>query len=260
MATTRGRVAVADPMSPVRSVKIRTNGDSVFQGIEILSDSGQYELLNVHSTSYNLLANADVERAARRVLDDSGLDWRRVRETWTGRFWGRQWISDYQIEAPEVGDVLALGLLIQNSYDGSAQASMVLMGYVVECTNGLLASRHFGTYAMKHLVGETFDTRGAIAKLNTGMQQVQELVPVMERLHRIPLTVDLIADVAVRTQLPRAEWGFVLEGLKGAQTAYQLLMALTDRLSHNGRGRAGLDHLDRVGNLFFTDLVQELPA
>ncbi|MBN1435414.1 DUF932 domain-containing protein [Candidatus Fermentibacterales bacterium] len=260
MSASRTRVSVRDPMSPVRAVEVRTNGDAVFQGIEILADSGQYELLNVHSTSYNLLANADVERAARRVLDDSGLDWRRVRETWTGRFWARQWMSDYQIEAPAVGDVLALGLLVQNSYDGSAQASMVLMAYVVACTNGLMSSRHFESYAMKHLVSETFDTRGAVAKLNAGMQQVQELVPVMERLHRIPLTVDLLVDVAVRTQLPRAEWGFVLEKLKGAETAYGLLMALTDRLSRNGRGRAGLDHQDRVGNLFFTDLVQELPA
>lgn len=260
MATTRTRLQVSDPMSPVRSVEIRTNGDAVFQGVEILSDCGQFELLNIHSASYNLLANSDVQKAAQSVLDDSGLSWRKVRETWNGRFWAEQWISDCQVEAPEVDDLLAMGLLVQNSYDGSAQASMVLMGFVVACTNGLMSTRHFESYSMKHLTSETFDNSGAVAKLDAGVQQVQALVPVMHSLNRIPLSVGLLARVAGETQLPRAEWGFILEKLSGARTAYDLLMRITDRLSRNARGRAGLDHQNRIGDLFLTVLPQEQSA
>ena len=85
--------------------------------------------------------------------------------------------SDRIIEVPAVGDAVSLGLRVENSYDGSAKFRLVLMAYVLSCTNGMMVPRFFTTYTMRHSVENRLDLRGAVDLLNNGVTLLENLAP-----------------------------------------------------------------------------------
>jgi len=65
--TKRSRVRVSSPLADVRLARVNVNGASVtHRGIEILTDEGDWECINIHSASYNLISNKRVAE----VTDD----------------------------------------------------------------------------------------------------------------------------------------------------------------------------------------------
>jgi hypothetical protein len=247
----RTRVKVSSPLAEVRVARVNVNGASVtHQGIEILNDAGKWECLSIHSASYNLISNTKVNEITQHILNESFISWRPQKEVWTGRYWAKLFMSDVAVDAPRIGDTLSLGLRVENSYDGSCQFRMVLMGYVLSCTNGLVSPKHFSSYTLKHIGSEDLRLSEILAHLDNGVKEVENLLPRVNRLSQIPLTTDLICRVANETNLPNGEWGHINKLLGGAETAWDLMQCITHRLSHNGRGRAGLLNEEEIGDYF----------
>ncbi len=258
MSKSRRIIDVSDPLSPVRISPVRVNGDFVSQkGIEIMNDDGIYECLNIHSSSYNLIPNTLAKEVTDEILDASEMDWRRVKDIWTGRYWGRLYKSDASVEIPTVGDTVSLGLRVQNSYDGSCQFSLVLMAFVLSCENGLVVPRHFSSYKMRHTANNVFNIPEAVNAIMEGMNELEGLVPKIETLHYRPLTVELLSQVARETNLPKREWGFITESLGNATSAWDLMQNITHRLSHHSNGKSGLLYQETIGNYFLDTLVKQ---
>ena len=143
----RKRVQVKDPLAPVRLSPVRVNGHSVtHQGVEIQVDDGSWEAINIHSADYNLVPNRKADEVSQRILMRSSLNWTKMHEVWTGRYWARLYKSDNSMAVHSVGDAISLGLRVENSYDGSCQFRLVLMAYVLSCLNGLVSPQNFGKY------------------------------------------------------------------------------------------------------------------
>jgi hypothetical protein len=256
LTPTRTRVSVTDPLSPVRVSPVRVNGSAVpHQGIEILTDEGDWECINIHSSSYSLVPNAEMEKTSRMILAASGMCWEPTSEVWTGRYWAKLFKADFSVEAPRVGDALSLGLRVENSYDGSCQFRLCLMAYVLSCTNGLVSPRHFSTYKMRHTVNNEFDIQEAVTVIRSGMDQVMNILPLVDRLSEIRLTVPFLSTVCRETDLPSGEWGLIVKDLGGAKTAWDLFQSITGRLTHHGRGRSGLLQQEQVGDYFLHRLA-----
>jgi len=250
------RVSVEDPLAPVRLSPVRVNDHRVtHQGVEIQLDDGNWEAINIHSADYNLVPNSEAYRVTQRILSESSLRWAKRNEVWTGRYWASLYQADTSVEVPSVGDALALGLRVENSYDGSCQFRLVLMAYVLSCSNGLVSPQHFAKYTMRHTRNNDFDVQEAVAVLMSGMEQVQGLLPKINVLSRIPLTFRLLSRVARETPLPKREWGFIAEDLGEASTAWDLMQAITHRLTHHGTGRAGLQYEEQIGDYFLSRLI-----
>ncbi len=252
----RSRVKVSSPFADVRVAPVKVNGSEVSnQASEIRDDHGDWQCLNIHSSSYNLIANEKVSEIAEEILIQTGELWTPEREIWTGRYWARLFRSDLEIDAPEVGDTLSLGLRVENSYDGSCQFRIVLMGFVLSCSNGLVSPRHFSSFSMRHIGSEEVSYGLAVAKIRQGMRELEGVLPLVGRLNRIPLTVDLVSQVANETGLPDGEWGHITKMLGGSSTAWDLMQCITHRLSHHNRGRAGLQYEEQVGTYFLDQIA-----
>jgi len=91
----------------------------------------------------------------------------------------------------------------------------------------------------------------AVSQIRQGLREVEDLLPAVDRLSSIPLTIDLISQVANETGLPNREWGEICKLLGGAETAWDLMQCITHRLSHYGRGRAGILNEEQIGDYFF---------
>ena len=249
--TKRSRVRVSSPFADVRVAPVNVNGSEVSnQAIEIRDDHGDWQCLNIHSSAYKLVPNALVNEITEEILVQTAQSWTPEREVWTSRYWSRLFRSDLRVDAPQVDDTLALGLRVENSYDGSCQFRIVLMGFVLSCTNGLVSPQHFSSFTMKHIGDEELNFSLAVAKIRQGMGELEQVLPMVNRLNRIPLTVDLISQVANETNLPSGEWGHINKLLGGSETAWDLMQAITHRLSHHGRGRAGLQNEEQIGDYF----------
>jgi len=254
----RSRVKVTSPLAEVRLAKVRVSGTSVsHHGIEIQNDAGQWQCINIHSASYNLIPNARVEEITQHILNESFMLWKPHREVWTGRYWAKLFMSDVAVNAPQIGDTLSLGLRVENSYDGSCQFRMVLMGYVLSCTNGLVSPKHFSSYTLKHIGNEDLHLHEILAHLDRGVKEVENLLPRVNRLSQIPLTTDLVSRVANETNLPNGEWGHINKLLGGAESAWDFMQCITHRLSHHGRGRAGLLNEEEIGDFFLDRICGE---
>jgi len=235
----------------VRTAPVSVRGSEVSnQGIEIRDDHGDWQCLNIHSSAYMLVPNSTVNEIAEEILIQTGQNWTPEREVWTGRYWAKLFRSNLEVDAPQVDDTLSLGLRVENSYDGSCQFRITLMGFVLSCTNGLVSPRHFSNFTMKHIGDEEVNYGLAVAKIRQGMGELEGVLPLVNRLNRIPLTVDLISQVASETRLPNREWGEICKLLRGSETAWDLYQSITHRLSHHGRGRAGLQNEEQIGDYF----------
>lgn len=255
----RSRVKVSSPLAEVRAARVRVNGASVtHKGIEILNDEGEWDCINIHSANYNLISNTQVAEATEKILSESIIRWTPEKEVWTGRYWAKMFRSDVAVDAPQVDDTLSLGLRVENSYDGSCQFRMVLMGYVLSCTNGLVSPKMFSSYTLKHTISNEFSITSALMHLESGIDQVKSLVPRVNKLNEIPLTIDLLARVAEETGLPNGEWGHITKLLRGSRTAWDLMQAITHRLSHHGRGKSGLQNEELIGDYFLDQIYREV--
>ena len=252
----RKRVSVKDPLAPVRLSPVRVNGSSVSnKGIEILNDNGEWECINVHSSSYSLISNTEVDNTAKQILSDSGITWKPMKEIWTGRYWAKLYKSDLSVEVPMLGDTLSLGLRISNSYDRSSRFEIALMAFVLSCSNGLVSPKNFTSYKLLHTNGSQFVTEEAVSVIRSGLDELMEVVPLVERLNDIPLSIELLSQVSRETGLPNGEWGFITKELRGAKSIWDLMQAITHRLTHHGRGKSSLLHLEAVGDYFLSRLI-----
>jgi len=245
------RVDVSDPLAPVRESSVRVNGSPVLnKGIEIINDDGAWECINIHSSSYKLVPNEVMASVTQEILGGSDLEWNQVNQVWTGRYFAQLFTSNGVVEVPEVGDTLCLGLRAENSYDGSCQFRLVLQAFVLSCANGLVSPRYFRSFAMKHTASNEFNVGDAVRVIGTGLDLLEQVAPRVTALSRIPLSIDLLAKVATETNLPKRDWGFITADLQGVKDLWSLMQSITSRLTHHGRGRAGLLAQEMIGDYF----------
>jgi hypothetical protein len=245
----RSRVQVSNPLAPVRTSPVQVGGSQVpHLAVEILNDHNIWETVDIHSPQYRLISNETVDMVTKDILAASDLSWRETGSTvWTGRFYGAQFISDGLVDVPEVGDSICLGLKTENSYNGACQFRISLQAYVLSCCNGLVSPRLFRSFAVRHTNGNDFKIDEAVSVLSTGMTILEQIAPRVSALSKIPLTIDLLAQVARETRLPDREWGHITRELNGIHDLWGLLQKITRRLTHEGRGRAGLLAQEVVG-------------
>ncbi len=258
----RRQVQVKDPMAPVRLSPVHVNHSEVaHQAVEILNDEGAWECINIHSPLYQLIPNQTVQTVTSDILAASELSWHDAGSVWTGRYFAQLYASDGLHEVHEVGDTLCLGLRAENSYDGSCQFRLVLQAYVLSCSNGLVSPRLFRSFAVRHMNGNgDFRIEEAINVISSGMSILEQIAPRVSALSRIPLDIDLLGQVARETKLPDREWGHITRSLEGVYDLWGLMQIITNRLTHNGRGRAGLLAQEVIGDYFLCNLVDKLGA
>lgn len=256
----RRQVQVTDPLAPVQLSPVRVNGSQVpNQAVEILNDDGAWECINIHSPLYKLIPNQTVQTVTNDILGASELSWKETTSVWTGRYFAQLFMSDGLQEVPVTGDTLALGLRSENSYDGSCQFRLVLQAYVLSCSNGLVSPRLFRSFAVKHMNGnDGFRIDEAVSIISSGMSILEHIAPRVSALSRIPLTINLLAQVARETKLPNREWGYIARELNGVLDLWGLMQVITNRLTHHGRGRAGLQSQEIVGDYFLSTLSERL--
>jgi len=205
---------------------------------------GGWREVGVVSPNYLLVPNAEVRQMAADVAEASGLVWAEDRVFFDGRRYAYGLVADPVDVYAEVtvGDVLGLGLLFENSYDGSRTLRASLYVHRLACANGMLAPERMARVRFKHSRGSVSwrqDVARTLSMLGAAPEMLSSFARSAARLARHRLSTPELA--AIRAEplaaMPVSLWGRVVDRYLSSEepTGWGLLNAVTAECWHNER-------------------------
>lgn len=252
-----------DPYAPIEKAPLYTDDRMRSRGYSVrLEDEGADEgwrEVGLVSEDYLLVPNTDVREMAYEVGARSGLRFEEARTFFDGRRYALALVArseSVEVESvvgtgapstgaavgPAVGDYVSLGLLFENSYDGSCRLSASLFAYRLACSNGMLASDLFARVRFRH----SRESRGwedelarSLAMLAGARSGLRRFARSASRLAGHGLGTRELATLRIGylDRLPVTLWGKVVDRYleHEAPTAWGLLNAGTHELWHAER-------------------------
>lgn len=200
-------------------------------------------VLGVATKRYSIVQNTDLVNAAESLFDRQGMgEWNRKTVVTHGgsRMFAVYDFLDHKVTVGK-GDDLFLRLKVNNSFDGSQNASFTVGLFRLVCSNGLampintisLAKKHTGT------VEADFLARGVTRALNA----FRESVPFLNRMTEVQVTrqqgITAIENLVKRGELSErmskqiaAKWDSPTYEQDAPRTAWSLYNAATEYLTH----------------------------
>lgn len=200
--------------------------------------------VGVVSPSYLLVPNAEVRKMAEDVADASGLHWDHDRTFFDGKRYVYGLVADPETVYAEVavGDVLGIGLMFENSYDGSRKLGASLYVHRLVCANGMLAPTRLARVRFKHSRGSASwkgDVERAMAMLGAAPDRLRTFAALCAKLARHELGTPELAAIrgGALAPLPVSLWGRVVDRYldEGDPTGWGLLNAATAEVWHSDR-------------------------
>ncbi len=200
-----------------------------------------YREVGVVSQDYLLVENAAVRDLALEIADRSGGAWQLTKEFFDGkRFVYALALRDHSLIDVRLGDPVGLGLMFENSYDGSRRLSASLYVNRLVCTNGMLAPSIFRRVAFRHTdAAKDWDVgiASALRMIDTAGPLLNRFAGAMSKLAALDVTTDELARIREHAlpQLPVSLFGKVVDRFLAHEepTAWGLMNAATQVLWHN---------------------------
>lgn len=253
------RIKVTDPFAEVRlnTIKIGDREDH-HKAVEILDDEGVMRTVAIQGPDYELVPNTLAREIGQDVMSRSDFNWEHDKTLWNGSFISMLYRSDKQVDLPEVGEVMAYGLRIENSYNGSIKLRVSTMAWILSCLNGMTHPEIFGHYTFRHdsRGDNKFDMDDAIACVQSGVNCLDIMQGKIAKMSSRPFALCDLADISSRLSFPKSSWKDVLEELDKSSyedkmfTYWDAYQAFTQVVTHKMSGVSSLNYSDRVGKQF----------
>jgi hypothetical protein len=296
-----------DPFAPVRLDNIKHDGRVTDKFMVTMQkpDSENYVEIPgvnvVHSEDYKLVSNQEVADMAEGVMSATGMNFAPVPTFggghsapifWNGRRFCQRWYTeDVKVKVPSnkhdhnSHEAFALGLQVDNSYDGSAKIGFTFFGMFMLCSNQFHAATMLGEpFTCPHVNrGESLDADFDAAKtqLVERAESFAEVLPVIEGLQETRVTglsgfLDLRQKLKTATGVDTRDRAW-LDELSGTGISRQLELsqdtytnypdtywaianAYTAITTHGVGGTRGAGQSARVLDFMIKDAEIEVPA
>ena len=145
-----------NPYAPIRKVPldyqgIQSNAFSVQMEREDKEGVKKFKEVGTVGSKYLLVENADVKDMADQVVDESGIDFTEDKVFFDGKRFVLSYIAkNDSLGEVTVGDDIALGFQMWNSYDGSTSLGFKMMLYRLACLNGMTSQVNLSRYRFRH--------------------------------------------------------------------------------------------------------------
>ena len=219
-----------DPYAEIEKAPLYTPDRMRSRGYSVrLEDDGAddgWREVGLVSEDYLLVPNADVRGMAHEVGARSGLRFEEARTFFDGKRYALALAARSEavhVEV-EVGDYVSLGMLFENSYDGSCRLTASLFAYRLACKNGMLAGDLFARVRFRH----SRESRGwedelarSLAMLAGAQSGLRRFADGSARLARHRLGTAELAAIRTRylDRLPVTLWGKVVDRYLAARVA-----------------------------------------
>ena len=150
-----------DAFLPISKVPLITDlgGYSKAHSIRLEKDGKEVEM-GVVGKDYLLVANDKLMDVAQEIMGVSGMDFIAEKKFFNGKQFRYVWrINDagLQVEVPEIGDIMSVAMMINNSYDGSLKAGIQVFLMRLSCLNGQVSKVHGWGIDFRHYMTDGID-------------------------------------------------------------------------------------------------------
>ena len=207
-------------------------------------DRLEWKEVGTVSNNYLLIDNARVRNMAEEIATNSNLNMEEEKTFFDGRRYAISYIArDNSIGEVGVGDDVAIGFQMWNSYDGSTSLGFKMMIYRLVCTNGMMSHDVLNKYRFRHSPDsenweeELEKVSGILQAGGEGRHSsVNEMISNFKRLNAAYVDVNELSDIRFNhlDGIPTGTWGSVIDRFlhKNNRNGWDLLNAATDELWH----------------------------
>jgi hypothetical protein len=240
---------VRDTYAPIEKVPLLTQDGMQSRGytVRIEDDSAPvgWSEVGVVSEDYLLVPNKDVRSMAHQIADLTDLAWNPSKQFFDGKRFVYALTTECERASAEVvpGDVLSLGLMFENSYDGSRRLAVNLFANRLACSNGMLVPQFFARLRFKHnaaSAGWEAETRRALSMIGRAGDDLRRFAGVARQLDDIDFSIPEMETIRQRglAKLPVSLWGRVIDRflMHEEPSAWGFLNAGTNVFWHNEKG------------------------
>jgi hypothetical protein len=256
-------VAVADPFVDIDYRVVEVNGVPIPRHALSLVDPIDKHLhfVQAHTDSYEPITNAAAMALATQVLERTEVGFQPADILWDGKRFNARFVSDRLVQDAVPGDTLALGLLVQNSYDGTMSFGIRFFVQRLVCMNGMFFTQTLGGFTLKHLNGNTDQYDEAAQRILGGAAKFPGLVTQIGRLAQRPATLQTVSNWALELdkgtpKFPRSNLLDILSDLRDADSPslWDQLNAFTYVANHEVAPFTGMDLSDRICRVALAEL------
>ena len=239
-----------DPYADIEKVPLQTKDGMKSRGytvrLEDAREAAGWREVGVVSEDYLLIPNRDVRDLASEIAMRAGGIWSLSKEFFDGRRYVYALVlRDRCLEDVAVGDPVGLGLMFENSYDGSRRLSASIFVNRLVCTNGMIAPKLFRRVRFKHdHSGANWEdeTSKALEMLRHAPLGLKDFVRAAKALTSLNMTTDELARIRehVLAKVPVTLWGKIVDQLLLHEdlTGWGLMNAATAVLWHAEKATA----------------------
>jgi len=248
MSTTPSPYAEIEKVPLYASDQMQSRGYSV--RIENPDADTGWEEVGLVSEDYLLVSNRQVRNMAQEIAHRTPLTWHEEKVFFDGkRFVYGLVTKEGARQEVSTGDVVSLGMLFENSYDGSRKLSSSLFAYRLACTNGMLMPDYFAQMRFRHersSQGWEDEVERAMSMLSEADKGLERFANGAKQLHSLRIGSQELAALRsdVLSSVPITLWGKTVDRylLHEEHTGWGLLNAGTNIVWHKGRSMRDFTH------------------
>ena len=243
--------------TPIRKVPldymgVKSNAWSV-QREDIKEDKTNWTEVGVVSDRYLLIDNKNAVDLIHTIKEASIFDFEEDKIFWNGKQFMYSMVAKDTKSEVSIGDDVALGMMIWNSYDGSTALQFKLYVQRLVCLNGMVSNDIFKSYKFKHdSASENYqdEIMEAASMVNDSPVQLRYFINSLRKLNEDNLNYEKLAEIRHEyiPKLPVSLFGNIVDKLlsyrpNGKILTYDLLNAATNVLWHKPKQtKSDFDH------------------
>lgn len=169
---------------PTQLVEIKANNVIVPGKLAVVREDTN-EPIAIVSNKYGLLKHKNVIDCFRDTLKESKYT-EKIEVVKNGaQLFATYKLDDTSIEINK-GDIVAMQIILKNSYDGSKAFQLMLGAYRLVCTNGMVIGKEFFSYSLKHFISNKGIPESTELKTNVGVliNNFKTQLPVMQKMDK----------------------------------------------------------------------------
>jgi len=243
-----------DPFAPIEKKELYTQDGMQSLGYSVRVEKGinedtlrpEYLECGVVSNNYLLIPNEDVVNIAKQVagsMDSDVYSWKEQKCLFNGRRFTYSMVletedTNYKREV-KLGEPVSLGMIWQNTYDGSSSLNYMFFVNVLSCLNGQLSPRYFNRYRFKHdNTSSNWEEQvtDAMTYLQYAPKQLDDFVHTAQNMTEDILSKEDLKDIRTDSipAIGSNAWGNIMDKYltAGDYTKWGLMQSCTNEFWH----------------------------
>lgn len=219
--TNSGKIHLTlDPMAKIQKEPLFTTDkqQSSSYSVRIWNDKKEkFEEITTVKAGYLVMENRELHSLAAEVAEESDMQWKESRIFFNGKQF------TYAIETTDistdvsVGDSINIGLMFQNSYDGTMKSRVQAYVNRLVCSNGMVSPMFFDPLVFKHdktSVEWQEQVKKSLSYLKYAGENLKEFASLCRKMVQTPITLDELSNIRrnyLDSRIPSALWGRIID-------------------------------------------------